>query len=190
MSDYHQPEFYRFSEDSLKLVHFVKANVDSVQNILDVCAGCGVIGMELAAFYQSQLTLVEAQKDFLPSLEQNAAQFLRMKPGIFIGQLSAFTSKEKFDLIVCNPPYYLPAHGQKSTDARRDTARRFTQDGWGELLKLIQISLSDAGQAFLVIKNQNAVLEEIKRNLPSELRKDLFKKDDLIFLKLVRLNIN
>jgi tRNA1Val (adenine37-N6)-methyltransferase len=191
MTDYNQPDFYRFNEDSFKLVRFVQSHISEAHHILDLCAGCGVIGMELARSFKSQLTLVEVQADYLPFLESNAEQFLLpgCQPNILISSLSEF-SPEVYDLIVCNPPYYLPSHGQRGTDARRDTARTFSLDGWKVLLQLIAECLTPEGRAFLVIKDQMIIRQEIRRSLPPVLILSEIREGDLVYLELVRLNKN
>ena len=47
--DYAQPDYYRFSQDSLDLVKFALDNYSfrKQDQVIDICAGCGVVGMEL-----------------------------------------------------------------------------------------------------------------------------------------------
>src|SRR5258708_4421753 len=117
MNDYSQPEFYKFNEDSIKLVRRVTEKVKAAEHILDLGAGSGIIGIELANYFHPEsLTLVEVQKDYLPHLELNLKFQLKSKTDFFV-ELSSFghwSPQKKYDLIVCNPPYFLPGHGEVS----------------------------------------------------------------------------
>lgn len=188
MSDYAQPGFYRFNEDSLKLVHFVKSKVNQVDNLLDLGAGSGIIGLELARFYlPGELHLVELQSEFLSYLEQNIQNFSpkETKVETTFSSFKNFNPMRKFDLIVSNPPYYLPGRGQASSDPQRDKARTFREDGWIELLSCIERSLSRQGKAFIVIKNDSLILKEARNSLPKKLKLDVFDQGDIMILELV-----
>jgi tRNA1Val (adenine37-N6)-methyltransferase len=164
MTDYSQPDFYRFNQDSLELVKRVKHNVDKCESILDLGAGCGVIGLELARFYLPHtLALVELQQDYEPLLQHNLSFLM---PGtecsVHIKSFAQWRPTKKYEIIVCNPPYFLPGRGQKSKDPRRDLARSFHQDNWKELLCCIERSLTFEGKAFLVLKNEGLLLTEVR----------------------------
>lgn len=79
--DYSQPDFYRFNEDSTKLVAFIQNHLKKTpQSIIDLGAGCGVIGIELKKLYhEAYLTLVEGQSEFLPYLKA-ILSYLKLRP--------------------------------------------------------------------------------------------------------------
>ena len=117
MSDYLQPGFYRFNEDSLKLVNWLAARNPVCTHLLDLGAGSGVIGIELCNRLNIHcLTLVEAQEDFIPAIEANIQQQLKVPAQVeFVHQsFGEWKPREQYDLIVCNPPYYLKDHGELS----------------------------------------------------------------------------
>ncbi len=166
--DYLQPDFYRFNEDSLILVRTILGKIDSVDSILDLGAGCGVLGLELALHYKPRfLGLVELQKDFQESLESNIERFLPSETRLTLEykSFSQWAPHRKFDLIVCNPPYYLPQHGQKSDDQRRHKARCFEEDDWATLASAIKKSLSSDGIGFIVLKNDPQILKAARSAL-------------------------
>ncbi|MFP5386907.1 MAG: methyltransferase [Bacteriovoracia bacterium] len=191
MTDYLQPDFYRFSEDSLKLVEKVRQRVKKAERILDLGAGCGVIGIELAiSFLPRSLTLVELQKEYEEFLVKNLELLLPpaiVESKIEICSFSTWKSSGTYDLIVCNPPYYLPGHGQKNKDERRGNARSFLVDDWKILLEKIQVALSQEGKCFLVIKNDQRIVDEIKRH-QGLLRSEFSSEGDLFFIELSRLH--
>lgn len=192
MSDYLQPEFYRFNEDSLKLVHLIKEKLSACSAILDLGAGCGVIGIELSShFNPALLTLVELQNEFHDFLQQNCQKFVKANFEVFITSFGLWNPLYKYDLVVCNPPYYLPHSGQQSPDERRGRARSFIYENWEVLIQCIDRSLSNKGRAFLVIKNDSKILQTARkamRKYEFEITEE--QVDDLIIFDLMRLNIN
>lgn len=157
MSEYHQPVFYRFNEDSLLLVREVAAVRTTAKNLLDIGAGSGVIGIELANKLGVQnVHFLELQRDWGPVLERNVAEFL---PGretqIFWDSVSRWKPGMKYDLIVSNPPYYLPGNGQLSPDPVRAKCRSFLEDDWKTLGEKIVVALAPGGSAYVVTLTEN-----------------------------------
>lgn len=165
MIDYSQPAFYRFNEDSIKLVKFVLDRVKDVSTILDLGAGSGILGIELAnKLYPSQVTFLELQQDFIPYLEENIKVQMQVDSLSKI-ENSSFGEWEpdgKYDLVISNPPYFLPGHGQRSEDSRKNLARTFEKDSWEILVRLTKNCLSDKGRAFFVLRNDEKVLHKIR----------------------------
>ncbi len=163
MKDYLQPDFYRFNEDSLRLVREITEKIQHVDSLLDMGAGSGVIGLELARkLSPSVVDFVELQKEWEVFLSQNIKDFL---PGdvhseIFWESFSAFRPVRKYDLITCNPPYYLPGKGIQSPDPVRARCRSFLEDNWESLFSKCLEALSENGQAWFVAPSENRLLIE------------------------------
>jgi tRNA1(Val) A37 N6-methylase TrmN6 len=188
MTDYSQPDFYKFNQDSIQLVNWVAQKKKTAKNILDLCAGCGVIGIELAnKFAADSLTLVEMQKDYLPHIQLNLTHMLNSKieSHVFMESLGTWKTSNTFDLIVCNPPYFLPGHGEVSQDARKHHARTFVIDDWNMLIGSINALLEREGQAFIVVRNDPKI---IKLLAPFNLKTEFV--GTLMILELSGLNKN
>lgn len=78
--NYKQPNEYRFSLDSIQLAKFVATQIASnadlgSMRILDLCAGCGVIGMELSWHLNAvrQIDFIEVQDVYTDYFYQNIA---------------------------------------------------------------------------------------------------------------------
>jgi tRNA1(Val) A37 N6-methylase TrmN6 len=192
--DYSQPDFYRFNEDSTALINWVLGSGLTPSSVLDLGAGSGILGIEVARILKPQtLTLVEVQDEFQPFLKINTDRFLpsTVTPVIVIKKFSEYSSADKFDLIVCNPPYYLPGKGEVSTNPNRAVARSFMVDSWPVLLAKISEFLASEGKAFIVLKNDESLLKMITQEI-----KDLnlgIKKNELhtvMIVELFRLNKN
>jgi len=185
MTDYLQPDFYRFNEDSIKLVKYAASKVTEAKSILDLGAGSGIIGIELANILKPEnLTLLEVQPEWNEYLQHNIEHFLNSETKALVVESSFGTWEpdKKYDLIVCNPPYYLPGHGQPNADKRKAIARSFMIDGWKELLDLIAKSLGKEGRAFLVVKNEKQILKQIKH---PDLHINRDDAGDVVFLSLL-----
>ena len=192
MTDYSQPDFYRFNEDSLKLVEWVSMKISTASQLLDLGAGCGVIGIELANIIRpDKLDLLEAQIDFFPHIQENIKTQLKHQIPVEVVNESfgKWSPEKKYDLITCNPPYFLPGRGEPYKDSRRELARSFVLDNWNIFFQTIDKAMTETGQAFLVVKNDFVLIDTIRKsNLLFELQ--LAEEGNLIFLKLSRLNKN
>lgn len=194
MSEYSQPDFYRFSEDSLRLVDFVvKLSLEPFKKIADFGAGCGVIGIELARRLNPQsVCFLEAQTEFQPHLKKNIDLFLsgQIETEILLGTFSECPWEERgFDLILCNPPFYLPGHGEVGKDPRRHICRSFHLDSWDILFGLISKNLAPQGLACFVLPNEEKLLRYITKIASSRFVVTQSTERNLCFLS-VRLNEN
>jgi tRNA1Val (adenine37-N6)-methyltransferase len=192
--DYSQPDFYRFNEDSIKLVKWIQTTGLKPRRILDLGAGSGIIGIELARVLNPQeLTLVELQGEFLPNLASNCQNFLpnSISHSIVISSFLDFTDPEKFDLIVCNPPYYLPGKGELSKNPNRAMARSFVVDSWVILLRKVGELMTPGGKTFFVLKNDQTLFESIRLEAqPLDLSVKKYDIDSIMILELFRLDKN
>ena len=166
MSDYLQPHFYRFSEDSIQLAQFALENLrqSPPRNILDIGAGCGVVGIELIrqGELRSSLTALEYQEGFFESLNHNLDVFLEDTDyQVIHSQIGKFNPNIKFDCIVCNPPYFAANTGRVSPDGEKQICRTLEIESIETFLKKIVELKSPKGKAFLTFPNQDAKRKDI-----------------------------
>jgi tRNA1(Val) A37 N6-methylase TrmN6 len=162
--DYSQPDFYRFSEDSTKLVTFIQKHLkNSPRSIIDMGAGSGVIGIELKKLFpQAQLTLVEIQSEFLPYLKANIELF-QIQANIVHSSFADFKTTSKFDLIVSNPPYFSKGEGRVSPDTHKQICRTWEQDSLEILLQKGLECLEREGEMWLSLRSTPKVLELLQK---------------------------
>ena len=158
MNDYYQPDFYHFSEDSILLANFVISEIENhkIQNILDIGAGCGVIGMELANNLNQKVELVclEPQEVFHESIRKNKANLSDIVSVEIIQEsIGNYDTKAHFDLVVSNPPYFQKGTGRVSPNMNRQICRTFEIDSLETFLQRIRELKSEQGIAFLVFPN-------------------------------------
>lgn len=152
--DYTQPDFYRFSEDSILLANFVADKIKDFQNmtVMDVGAGSGVIGLELSrkAKNITKMIFLEVQEAYKPFLLKNIHSFLpsHIQHEIYIADYNTFNIKEKVDVMVCNPPYFFLESGRVSPDPKKAKARSFTKDDFKNLFSFFKRGLRPQGVAY------------------------------------------
>lgn len=106
---YQDTEFFKFSLDSVLLSEFVELKASN-KKILDMCTGNGAVAMILSKIYGDKINItgVELQKEIFAlakeSVEYNKINNITLVNDDIVNY--ANTSKEEFDLVVCNPPYF------------------------------------------------------------------------------------
>ena len=96
---------YRYNSDTVFLYNFIK-EFGVFGEVLDVGAGCGVLGFLLKRDFPSiNLTLLEIQERNLEILKKNSSQN-RLNCDIIHADFSEFKSEKRFDFIISNPPFY------------------------------------------------------------------------------------
>lgn len=171
--DYLQPDFYRFSEDSLHLIRTLdELNLIHAEKVMDLCAGSGVVGLEysLRTNTVQQLDFCEIQEEFLPYLKENEKLFLR--PGIqsnlyfdsYKNLLSRKELEHQYDCVLSNPPYFHPGHGVTSPDEKKNRCRFFMDGTLEDLIEVYAYLLKPRSKGFLVIRNdQKFMSDEMSR---------------------------
>ncbi|MBF0473560.1 MAG: tRNA1(Val) (adenine(37)-N6)-methyltransferase [Nitrospirae bacterium] len=119
---------YRFSIDAVLLSSFI--NQMYPKNIIDLGAGCGIIGMLLARRYpQSLVTMVEMQSDLSQLCSQNIMlnrldeQITVINENIKNIKINPMLLNNSFDLVVSNPPFRKTTSGMLCPNIEKASAR-------------------------------------------------------------------
>ncbi len=172
---YSQPESYRFSLDSIFLAQRINKwlleNKYNPLKIADLCAGCGVVGLELlfhlhqrSALEISQIDFIEVQSDYETHFEKNKQAMqellksttnLNLTLDNYQNLIGQYGQNNFYDLIVCNPPYFHFGQGKLSPSTFKNRCRYFLDSDFINLLKWIQFALSKNGSAFLLVRDLN-----------------------------------
>ncbi|MGZ3807468.1 MAG: methyltransferase, partial [Bacteriovorax sp.] len=164
--DYFQPTEYRFSLDSVFLAQKVADLIKEEKNlpdwrVLDLCAGCGIIGLELSLHSKelTQIDFLEIQKNYRPYFEKNIEMIYpapRSKKFHFLeanyqGLLNP-EYENTYDLIVSNPPYFIKGEGLLSPNEFKNRCRFFLDSDFKTLFLAIVSSLRPNGLAYVLVR--------------------------------------
>jgi tRNA1(Val) A37 N6-methylase TrmN6 len=174
---YAQPEAYRFSLDSIRLASFVASQLQSRPNldelrILDLCAGCGVIGLELTWHLPQirQFDFIEVQDIYTPFFYENIA--IVNRPELQLrwhvmnyDKLLENTWAQKFDVVISNPPYFQPNQGVLSSSEFKNRCRFFLDSTFANFIRGLTHTLVSGGEAYFLLRP----LEQHKCDLFSQI---------------------
>ena len=163
--NYKQPEGYHVSLDSLHLARFVATEFSSHPEleslrVLDLCAGCGVIGIDLSWHLPEirKIDFIEVQEIYTDYFHQNTATVNRPELQLKWHILNYDVLQEKnwegqFDLIVSNPPYFQPGHGILSPSHFKNRCRFFIDSSFENYIRALENSLADKGKAYFLLRS-------------------------------------
>lgn len=159
---YQQPSEYQFSLDSIYFAEFLANTLKFHENIsslhlLDLCAGCGVLGFQLSWFLKElkNIDFIEVQEIYASFFNQNVAVVnrpelqLRWLPFNYDRLLDS-EWQNKYDLIISNPPYFKPGHGVLSPSAFKNRCRFFIDSTYENFILAMENTLNINGQAYFL----------------------------------------
>lgn len=133
--------------------------LEGVRRVCDVGCGCGVIGFAIADRLQRadvagiSITGIDVDADSISECRENATIFPQKNSVQFDFQQIAvqqYGPEEKFDLVVCNPPFF--AHSLKPEDGKRLVSRhRDDTLPFGALVSSVARWLAPDGKFYVII---------------------------------------
>lgn len=161
---YSQPDAYHYSHDSVFLARALfelEGRELQGKAALDLCAGCGIVGLDFLFHCQKELGTTPERCDFIEvqkAYQEHFAHNLKHLPtlnGRFLLQnyrtLVLPESHEAYDLILCNPPYFRLEQGTLSPSEFKNRCRFFIDSDFPTLLKGIENALKISGRAYLLV---------------------------------------
>lgn len=164
--DYFQPEEYRFSLDSVflaqKTAQWIKDQGNLSQwKVLDLCAGCGIIGLELSLHSPTlgQIDFLEIQELYRPYFEKNVGMIYGSSPAKTLSFLpinyAAMLAPEyegSYDLIISNPPYFFKGEGLLSPSDFKNRCRFFLDSDFQTLFQVVVHVLKPGCSAYVLVR--------------------------------------
>lgn len=167
--NYSQPTEYRLSHDSVFLSRNVYEHIGDLDlnnaRALDICAGSGIVGMDFLFHRRAANKNVPASFDFLEVQNIYYEHFVENQKRLGkIGTQLNFLNRNYndlqvdefgsiYDLIVCNPPYFLPSQGKLSRSEFKNRCRFFIDSDLKNLLLGIFNCLKREGVCYMILRD-------------------------------------
>ena len=132
-------------------------DVGSCSCVLDIGTGTGMIALMLAQKTPAHITALEIDQASFEQATENVNESTyknQIKVVNTAFQQYWKESKEKFDLIVSNPPYFVDS--LKSNDTTRSTARHADVLPFNELIEGVNALLSEGGKFCVILPKKEA----------------------------------
>lgn len=157
-----QNDEYKFTKDSIDLAKFCV--VKNSDNVLELCAGSGAISFYVYALNKfNKLYLNELQPNFCEILDKNIVlNNLQENANILRGDLKNLKAKDfdkKFDVIICNPPYYKVEKDVQISDKSKALCKHEITITLKDVIKKATELIKDKGKFYIcMIANRSAEL--------------------------------
>ncbi len=163
--NYSQPEGYRFSHDSVfmarRVFELLRDNIRASWQILDLCSGTGIVGMDFLFHCQKELGFAPRVCDFLEIQSVYKEHFIENVSRLGLAQTEmslllqnySQPTQKKYDLILCNPPFFRVDDGVLSPNLFKNRCRFFVDATAEELVAAIEHALAPHGQAFVLCRS-------------------------------------
>jgi len=160
--DYQQPDFYKFSEDSIFLAKHAIQQINGDLKVLDVCSGCGVVGLEIirGSKFNLLVDFLEIQDDFRSYFEANKKYLKANNANYILGDYSNVNLPEKYDLIVSNPPYFTQNEFRLSPNRLKNNCRFYLNGDLDDLLSFYKRHLGPGGMGLLLCRQGEDILKK------------------------------
>lgn len=193
--NYSQPAEYKLSHDSVFLAREVFERTENLNfeefRILDVCAGSGIVGMDLLFHRRTKsltqpraIDFIEVQNIYHEHFIENCKRLGAVSSELnFVNHnynlLQNSEFQAKYDLIIGNPPYFEQSQGKLSPSEFKNRCRFFIDSDLTNLLQGISHSLKKNAQAFLLLRNRLEhgvdIIAQVREMTSKELRTDIIR---------------
>lgn len=177
MMIYQDSDSYCFTSDAVHLANFVKASKNA--KVIDLCSGSGVIGiLVFVKNHIDSVKLVEIQSH-LAKLSEDSVKYNNLQKNIEIinkplQNISDEIGKEKYEIVVCNPPYKQVGENLKNVKQDIAIARHEIKVTLEEIICEAAKLLKFGGKFYTILKEErlcDLITLSRKYNLePKELR--------------------
>lgn len=192
--EYSQPAEYRFSLDSVEAPRAIAAWVDSPEGIpvfdrgrelrvLDLCAGTGVMGLELAFHLNRPMHVdfIEVQPVYHDHFETNLSRLKDVKASrgekfsaewieMNYENMARDFFRDSYDLVIANPPYFVPSQGTAAPSDFKNRCRFFLDSTPEKLWDVVIHTLRPGASAFLLMRPLEAHGEDLFAEMEKRLR--------------------
>lgn len=148
-------------------------------SVLELGSGNGIISIMLSYYRPTwQITGIDIQPHLVKLAKENS-RLAEVDTSFLCSDLKSFSAKEKFNLIISNPPYYAIADGKISPKRERAISRHEIMCTMHDVLMAVKRNLTPEGKAYLLYP-----ISRINELLDSAKRVDLKFEEKIIFSKI------
>ncbi len=149
---------YRYGEEAINLSNFAKT--DKNEFVIDLGAGCGIIGLMIAnRDHPKEVVLIEQQKSLAEIIQFNIDKN-KIENAICLNadyRELALNNVDKFDLAVCNPPFTPVDKGRTSKDPQKAMARIEISSSLKETVLSAHTMIKSSGKFWIVLPEERDV---------------------------------
>lgn len=150
---YQDNALYKFTSDSIKLAKF--CNIKHTDNVLDMCAGCGVVGLYAYSICDcNSIAFNEIQPQMCDLIQKNIhLNGLDHKCKVICGDLALLEIKDfdkPLDIILCNPPYFR-LNGKIKSDNSVAMCRHEINTNLRTIINVASKLIKDKGKFYFII---------------------------------------
>ncbi len=179
------PEIYLPAEDTYLLLETIKQKIDSKKNnCLEIGFGNGIISLELYDKCK-QLTCVDINPKAIKYLEQIKKKYDLKNMKIIKSNLFEKINKQKFDLIIFNPPY-VPS--EQIEDISTDGGK-YGREIIISFINQLPKHLKKQGKCYLLVSSLNNIRYIKKQIKKNKLQQKIVNQQKLFFETLYVLEI-
>ncbi|HRH57652.1 MAG TPA: methyltransferase [Chitinophagales bacterium] len=148
----------------------------NVKNVLDIGTGTGLLSLMIAQKHPAEITGIEIDEN---AYQQTILNFnnsvWKERLHVHLGDIKTFSLAQKFDFIICNPPFY--ANEQESKQKAEKIAKHSLYLTFTDLILSIKKLLHDNGKfAILLPYHRKNAFEELALQ-------HLFHPESTVFIK-------
>jgi len=136
----------------------------SIKTVLDIGCGTGLLGLMIAQKTNADIEAIEIEREAAEQARENINRSSwSERINVIKGSLLEFQPKHRYDLIVCNPPFY--EGDLKSPHKNINAARHDSTLTLKELFTFVAENLSDDGAFILLLPfHRSEYAEELLRS--------------------------
>lgn len=164
-------DVFSFSLDAVLLANFVKINRSNKNQIVDLCAGNGAVGLFVSNKTKAKITEVEIQPE-LADMAKRSINLNGLENQIDVinddlNDVNKYISKDSIDIVMVNPPYF-PDHfdSKKNPNQHLAIARHEIKTNLHQVVKKSSDLLKTGGKLYLVYRPDRLyeLMDELNSN--------------------------
>ncbi|QNQ83847.1 methyltransferase [Lactobacillus sp. PV037] len=146
---------FSFSLDTLLLAYFAKEKIHDSYKVVDLCSGNAAASLYMAYFNKAKYEAVEIQPEMADQAKRSII-LNNLENRINVNTLNAINApqklgKDKYDMVVVNPPYFKAPKGHHlNPDKRKAIARHELEINLEQIISVASDLLKMKGKMFMV----------------------------------------